>query len=203
MLKIFVEGKGDESFIYAYIKHLFGKDKADFIKPNIIKTGGWTKIDLIVQQFIETIDSNGKNLIIFDSDSVSNNGGFTKRKNELEQKKEFLSIDFELFLFPNNKDDGDYEFLLENIINQNHSVIFQCFNNYETCLKAHKDDEGKNIYNLPIRKSKIFAYIDAFNFSRKQKEEIKKGNLLFDDSAYWDLNCQYLIDLKKFLEKYI
>lgn len=201
MLKIFVEGKDDKSFIFAYINHLFGKGKIN--ESSIISAGGWNNIDKIVPQFIETTDASGINLVIFDSDESSNYGGFSKRKSELENKRTTLKIEFDLFLFPNNKDDGDFELLLENIINPAHSRIFTCFNNYQSCLETYKDNQGNNIYNLPIRKSKIFAYIDAFKFSNKKHEEIKRGNYFFEESEFWDLNCSYLSDLKKFFEIYI
>ena len=66
----------------------------------------------------------GTNLILFDADTVLNSGGFDKRKAELEQKLKDLDINAKLFLFPNNKDDGDFESLLEELVQKNTHQIF-------------------------------------------------------------------------------
>ncbi|KAA6327694.1 hypothetical protein EZS27_023344, partial [termite gut metagenome] len=62
------------------------------------------------------------NLIIFDADSIENEGGFTKRKQDIGDKMKGLS--YEIFLFPNNQGDGALECLPENIINKKNTPIF-------------------------------------------------------------------------------
>ena len=54
-------------------------------------------------------------------------GGFEKRKEFLLEIKERLSLDFELFLYPNNQDDGIFENLLERIVNPKHKRIIGYF----------------------------------------------------------------------------
>ena len=105
-------------------------------------------------------------------------------------------IDYPLFLFPNNKDDGDFETLLENIINKDdHQQLLDCFGKYEGCI-------GKsNRYNTPNRKAKMYAYITSFRHNKTNLKEVKKGNWFFDDKEYWNLAAPYLFPLKDFLEK--
>lgn len=55
-----------------------------------------------------TSADGGVNLVIFDADA-----DFEDRKKKLILWKERCHVDFELFLFPNNKDTGELEDLLE------------------------------------------------------------------------------------------
>ena len=51
----------------------------------------------------------GKVVIIFDADSLGNNGGYETRKKEIEEVLGENNAQAELFLFPNNEEDGDFE----------------------------------------------------------------------------------------------
>ena len=197
MIKIFVEGKGDDKFFKSYLTFLEKETALNHYE--IISTGGWNKISKLVNLFQENTDAEGTNLIIFDADSSKNEGGFPKRKAQIEAYKKQYELEFELFLFPNQQDDGDYEVLLENIINQEHSNLLTCFSKYENCIKSTIDEKGEPKYILPIRKSKIYAYIDAFPKSRKQKERFKGGDFFFENEEYWNLEVDFLKPLKKFL----
>ena len=46
---------------------------------------------------------------MFDADTVQNKGGYTKRVKEIEKIKSENNMKFDLFLWPNKQDDGDFE----------------------------------------------------------------------------------------------
>lgn len=117
MIRIFVEGR-DSEFLDKYLLFLFGENKGMW---EIIQAGGYSKLHLLDQQFKENTERGGVNLIIFDADSADNGGGYIVRKSYLQERLEELSISAELFLFPNDKEDGDFELLLEHIVNEEHT----------------------------------------------------------------------------------
>jgi len=198
MTYIFVESSTDDKyFIEAIIKYL----NLDINKFYFISTNGYTNLNLVKQEFDKANDLNYKTFVIFDADYNETSGGYTKRKKYLNDKKKELNIEFDLFLFPNNNDDGTLEDLLEKIVNPKHKGIIDCFENYENCLKKYKDNNGSFLYRSPIQKSKIFAYIDAFKKTKKQEEEYKKNHTLYLNSEYWKLNSEYLKPLLSFINK--
>jgi len=201
MHKIFVEGdniqdKADKHFIEIYLTHLF-QDRWR-TKLTVVGIGGYTELYKSKVEFEKT-EAGYKNYVIFDADISSKGGGFISRKKTLEEKGKELKIDFEIFLFPNNNSDGDIEFLFEQIINSDHKCLLDCFSGYESCVSQHKNAEGGLLYALPLRKSRIYAYIDAFPKSRREKEFVKDKNYFFDIPKYWDFENPYLEPLKSFL----
>lgn len=210
-INIFVEGH-DSNFIKKYIKHLFPEIDEDMFE--VISIGGVTNLHNNKNSFEEnSIINKGINLVIFDADDPSKDyGGFELRKKYLEDQKESIGIEFNYFLFPNNSIDGDYENLLEQIINPKHKVLFDCFELYQSCIDKRKYNNGQNIYNVPIRKTKIYAYVDSLRKSKKEDDRFKKRNkdivrneddFLFDNPEFWDLNSDFLNPLKEFLTKHI
>ncbi len=134
-------------------------------------------------KFTENTDNDGINLVIFDADN-----NFTERKKEIEKKKEEFDIQFELFLFPNNQDSGDFEILLESISNKEHKCIFECFDKYQNCLSSKN-----TTYILPNRKARIFAFLETLG----EETQPKKRNYCVEKC--WDLNSAILNSLKIFL----
>lgn len=198
MIRIFVEGR-DADFIEKYLLSIMGNNTGRW---EIIPTNGYTNLAMLDQQFQENSDNGGINLIIFDADFPETKGGFTTRKKYLEEKMNELSISGEIFLFPNNKDDGDFELMLEHIINEKHRCLLDCFEGYEKCVGGHRDEQGNPKYLTPNRKAKIYAYIESFKKSRKEREKFKnRKEFFFDNPNYWDLNAEYLNPLKAFLLK--
>lgn len=198
MIRIFTEGK-DSDFIDKYLISLFGDNAGrwEFVPAN-----GYSTLHLLDQKFKENTDRGGTNVIIFDADSPENNGGFGSRKKYIEDKLKELSIESEVFLFPNNHDDGDLEFLLEQIINKEHRCLLECFEWYEKCVGGHCDKNGNPIYVTPNRKAKIYAYIESFKKSKSEREKFKNGKeFFFDNPKYWDLKSGYLNPLKDFMQK--
>ena len=95
---------------------------------------------------------------------------------------------------------------MEQIINAKHKCLFDCFEGYQTCINSRKDRSGNNIYNAPIRKTKIYAYVDSIKKSKDEEKRFKTrkgGDFLFDNQELWDLDNEYLAPLKEFLLKYL
>lgn len=208
-VNIFVEGN-DANFLEQYIHFLFPEiDRASY---QIIPTKGVTNLSKVSAYFIENTENDkGVNLVIFDADDPSKDfGGFEIRTEYIELQKRDLGIEFESFLFPNNEDNGDYESLLEQIINPDHRCLFTCFEGYQACINSKTNDADEPIYNSPIRKTKIYAYIDSIRKSKELEDRFKKriknapkgDDYLFDIPEIWNLNAAYLDKLKAFLSKH-
>lgn len=197
MVSIFVEGK-EEVFIKALLIDLGYTNIDD--KVEFVSTNGWKGLKKVDQTFKDNDFSGTKNLVIYDADTELNNGGFQTRKGEIEGILNGFNVQYEIFLFPNNGDNGDYESLLLEIINPDNSELLDCFEGYEDCISDCKNVDGSDKYISPNRKSKIYSYISAFHKSRRQKEKMKnKGDWSFNNATFWDLNAQYLTNLKAFL----
>jgi hypothetical protein len=201
MTTIFIESKHlktpEANFVKTYINEKF----PDFKDFEIIPLNGWEGL-WKTNKLIENKDLGIQNVVLFDADTLENSGGFKERKAKIETIKTEQGVEFELFLFPNNLLDGDFELVLENIINQEHKKLLDCFEEYEKCVDNSKGDSSLK-YKLPIRKAKIYSYVDAFPKSRKQNERFKNGDWFFENKTYWNLDDKFLINLKQFIEKII
>lgn len=208
MIRIFIEsGTGqaskhgkrttnEEDFVGEFVHHYFPEKEVgtDF---EILGTGGKDAIEKVSFLFKDNTLNGGCNLVIFDADTDKTGGGFEKRRNELLTLRKKLSIDFELFLWPDNKSDGIFEDLLLNIINPEHRCLLECFEGFEQCIRS-KDIENKQ-YNIPNLKSKIYTYISTFKKTEKERKLFKDGHWLFEDKKYWNLDSDFLLPLKDFL----
>lgn len=193
---------GKDSYVRQFLETFLsyiGKNKNDY---DFISCGGWTNLRLISNKLKENQDGNRQSLIIFDADFGLNNGGFEKRKNQIKESlREIMINNYKIFLFPNNNDDGDFEILLEKIINPEHKCLIDCFNGYEECLSEFTDDKDKCKYLLPNRKSKMYSYINAFPMNKEEKEWFKnKKDWFFNNKSYWVLDNEYLTPLKFFFQ---
>lgn len=184
-------------FIHDYILYIFPNfSEADF---DIIDVGGKDKLDLYVNQLRDSTMHGDKNIVIFDCDDVSKNGGLDTKMSEFEIKKKKYDVIFDYFFFPNNKEDGTFEDMLLHIINKKHSGIMDCFSRYEACVGGQNEAKGGDIYEMPNVKAKIYTYITSFKRSRSKSEKVKKGDWDFSNKEYWDLDSKYLAPLKSFL----
>jgi hypothetical protein len=215
---IFVEGDADRKFLHDYIEVTFSmtlnakKNSEGKITQSghITTTGGWTKLknkdkegDTFRTKMKENTQQKIVNLIIFDSDTAQNNGGYSVRKNEIEKWKTVFDLNFELFLFPNNTDDGALENLLEQIINPQNAPIFECWKKFEDCLPA-KTTCVKNPLTIPAKKSKIYAYMEVLHGeSKSEKDKVKDPNRDFTKPELWNLNATALKPLKIFLQSHL
>ena len=173
-MRIIVEGDSDKKFLECYLKYLnitnYTKIVAIGGKDNIIN-----HIELKKEDFI----------IIFDADD-----DYNKSKINIENQLDKLNIkNDKIFLFPNNKDNGNLETLIEKIAI--HKEVIHCYDNYTICI----DSLINKIPNLKhqAKKSKVFAYMSGFGF--KNPIDIKS----FDLTPYVDFDNIYLNDLKEFL----
>ena len=164
-VRLFVEGHADEKFLRDYIHFLLPEGNPNDL--DIIRVGGYTNLSISENKFKENSNDNGINLVIFDADY-----DFVKRKSEIINKKADIEIEFELFLFPNNGDNGELETLLCKIINKKNKLIFECFDQYQDCLQSNPN------YHIPNLKSKIYAYLETL-LPKKQQEQIKPLSDLF------------------------
>lgn len=177
------------------------KDKVDY---SIVYVGGKDNLQSVSPKFFDHKSDDEKNLVIFDADMPETGGGFEKRKKELIAALNNMNVQYELFLFPNNKDDGTFEHLLEKLINSQHNCILKCFEYYEKCLEKYTESDGSFSYQTPDQKAKMYAYISSFKRSNAQNQQVKnKGLWDFENKEYWELDSKELEPLKKFLIKNI
>lgn len=208
MIKIFIEsgenqairnGKkttNEQNFVEEFIAYHFPtlQKGIDFEVRGI---GGKDQLANFVLPFKDNAIAGGKNLLIFDADTISNQGGYTVRSNDIFTQKQALGIDFELFLWPNNHDDGDFESLLLQMINPAHQCLLDCFEGFEKCVGGN--DPNGIIYKTPDRKSAIYTYINSFIKSQSEEKKMKSGYWFFNDPRYWDLNADAGKPLLEFL----
>mgnify|MGYP004469731165 FL=1 len=173
-MNILVEGHTDKDFLELYCKYLNIEVRIDVVdgKDNLINR-------------VNLVKANKNYLIIFDADNDYNNS-----KANIENQINQMNIpkqNYEIFLLPNNKDNGNLETLIEKIAL--YKEVLKCFEGYEECISKL----GINGIKLPHKKSKVFAYMESFGF--KNPEEAEN----FDLSPYVDFEDKYLEDLKNFL----
>ncbi|GHS49561.1 hypothetical protein JP0128_00850 [Helicobacter pylori] len=166
------------------------------------------------------IEKYDKTLIIFDADK-----DYESNKKEIlkivSKTKQIISEE-QIFLFPNNQDDGDLETLLLEIAN--HKEFINCFESYLDCIK--KKEHYKPIKN--IRKNMLYAYLEALGLEKffqytwdTKKKNIKKKLIIDDkDGDGIEIKDQYkgdyeklqevigfdsksLVPLKNFLERFV
>ncbi|WP_231179395.1 DUF3226 domain-containing protein [Helicobacter pylori] len=210
---IYTEGKSDRNFLGWYLNFLKCKDHFD-----IFDIEGKDK--LILGDFLEKIDKILKNghqtykqvCIIFDADkkeSQESDVGFDNKLKHICKELKEKGIDFpreQIFLFPNNQDDGDLEDLLLKIAK--HEEFINCFESYLDCIK--KKEHYKPIKN--IRKSKWYAYLEAFGLEDlytkknifdtegKVKDQYKGDYEKLQEVIGFD--SKSLVPLKNFLERF-
>ena len=194
MIDIFLETGKKTTPEFCFIDDFVGKHLGvDPSEYGIECVDGKDNLQRAVNKLRDNTFSGIRNLIIFDADSSSNGGGFEKRKFELLAKMKELNITADLFLFPNNRDDGMFEDLLMHIARkESHKSFFDCFSDYELCL-------GNN-YLHPNLKGKIFTYISSMkSLSNRARRSLGSGDWHFMNDEYWNLNSDYLLPLAQFI----
>ncbi|WRA44351.1 hypothetical protein KVL46_01830 [Helicobacter pylori] len=152
--------------------------------------------------------------IIFDADikeeSQESDAGFNNKLKHIREKFKEKGIDFpkeQIFLFPNNQDDGDLETLLLKIAK--HDEFLKCFEGYLECIKSK--EHYKPIKN--IRKNMLYAYLEALGLENLTKTNIGvfdgKGKIKEEHQEEYeklkeviDFNSNSLISLKNFLGQF-
>jgi hypothetical protein len=181
-IKFFVEGKSDVVLVKDLMSYKFSVSLTD---AQIEKIGGYSSkwLDNILPRIKAAEFQKLKPLIILDSD-----GDCKQRKQEIQDDKIRLNIDFDYFLLPNNTEPGNVESLLVSIVSPKHQSIISCFESYSSCL-----GEG---YKRPDLKAKVFAYLEALGAETHfEKRDYLDGN--------WDLESEKLNPLYEFIGKYV
>ncbi|MCQ2853925.1 hypothetical protein JT054_00835 [Helicobacter pylori] len=145
---IFVEGPSDKIFLEVYLYFL-----EDFPIKNF-KVKDVTGKDNLSKRLLET-EKYAKTLIIFDADK-----NYESNKKEILSKTQQKITEEQIFLFPNNQDDGDLETLLLEIAK--HDDFLKCFEVYLECIKSK--EHYKPIKN--IRKNMLYAYLEVFGLEK-------------------------------------
>lgn len=187
MIKIFIEAQKKETSEYQFLKALLSSNlHIDESEYKIEPVNGKDNLKNNDNNFnINTLEG-GKNIIIFDADNPDNGGGFEKRRTELLKVIAEMGVESELFLFPNNHDDGMFENLLENLmLKDKYKSFFDCFNDYENCLG--------NDYVHPNLKARVFTYISSMKaLPNKVRKRLGSGNWQFSNMDYWNLDSPAL-----------
>ena len=190
MTKIFIETSKKSSSEYVFFDTLL--KTLGLTRCEIITVGGKDKLASFSNELIANTIEGGNNIIIFDADNSSE----ATRSRITGTFGEKVRVDG-IFLFSDNHDDGIFEDLLEQIVNkQSHQTFFDCFSDYAQCLEKH--------YKKPDVKDMLYEYISLQKgLTKQQRERIKRGDWLFDDPRYWDLDADCLLPLKNFLQQHV
>lgn len=195
---IFVEGPSDKVSLEVYLYFL-----EDFPIKNF-KVKDVKGKDNLSKRLLE-IEKYDKTLIIFDA-----NKDYESNKKEIltvvSKRKQTISEE-QIFLFPNNQDDGDLETLLLKIAK--HDDFLKCFEGYLECIKSK--EHYKPIKR--IRKNKWHAYLEALGLENLTKTNIdvfdSKGKIKEKNKEEYeklkeviDFNSKSLIPLKNFLGQF-
>ncbi|WP_024773789.1 DUF3226 domain-containing protein [Helicobacter pylori] len=213
---IYTEGKSDKNFLSWCLDVWKNEDHFDQAHFDIIYVEGKDK--LFSDEFCKRIENILKNknqeyrqvCIIFDADIKKENqesdAGFDNKLKHICKELKEKGIDFpreQIFLFPNNQDDGDLEDLLLKIAK--HDEFLKCFEGYLECIKSK--EHYKPIKN--IRKTKWYAYLEALGLENLTKIDIFDNESKIKNKheenyrklkEVVDFNSESLIPLKIFLE---
>lgn len=195
---IFIESDKETTNEGHFVRHMAKLVYAgDSKEIEIVGAGGYTNLKKFAVQMQRNTDNGIKNLVIFDAD-FPKEGGFEKRNLKLLNLKDKEKVDFELFLFPNNQDDGTFEHLLEHLVTEEHKGLLECFEGYESCIRGRNNPK----YVSPDQKAKMYAYVSTQTDPNDIKM-FKKGDWRFNQADLWSLDVDYLTPLKDFLSSHL
>jgi hypothetical protein len=205
---ILVEGEADAKFIKDFVRQRFSTELLD---KHLIRCSG--SGNLKKQQFEQYALQGSTSLIIFDADSQKQRTTYAQTRARIEQEmtelqsliavnRPTVELWFEIFLLPNNEDEGDLETLLERIINPANQPILDCWQSYEQCLGKIPRD-GMVSLTLPARKSKIYSYVEVLHgSSEKEREQAKEALRDYTNTHDWQLTHPAKTPLYEFLQPY-
>ena len=193
------------------IPHRLAKEPAEMIdeqhrvKVILYKMGGFRKVvshaDLLLPK--ADVRENFSAAVVFDSDypASGDSGGQNDRRNWIKKavkdsRRHVDLTDDLLFLFPDNKDDGDLEVLMERMVSDtdpHRSFLDVCWRNFDDCVKKHG-------FNPLSQKSKLNEYSAAFNADTWSDGGV---NAAFSDESLWNWNAAALNPLYNFLQRII
>lgn len=185
-----------------FVKTLFnylGWKEEDF---RILPTRGYTNIRNVVPILLSNTQEGGKNLIIFDADYPENGGGYGERKKWLETELSKNSVEYELFLWPDNQSDGDVEVLMEQLARKDKfPEFFSCFAKYERCISSRKKEDGITpFYTSPNRKGKLATFVSSIPLTNRRRHNLGHGEWMFDNPDIWDLSQIKLLPIGHYIK---
>ncbi len=155
MTYILIEGTTDKSFLEALLSYM----KIEKTHYKIFCLGGKNNYSEFARYRQEAYD-NGYNLIILldmDANTDIQNEDTKSIVRKIYNMSSDESMPSNVFLLPNNKDNGNLETLLENIAK--HKEILDCFDSYVYCIKGLQNSNSNILVLLP--KSRSYAYAEA------------------------------------------
>ena len=205
MTKIFIEAEDKTTPEYNFLKALINLHfPTKYVDFTCIGGIGNLFNETNKNQISQAQEVGEQVLILIDADTVTKGYGFEKRKAEIDSNMQALKLSVPYFIYPNNKDDGDVETLMESAARRDlHQVFFDCFEDYERCVSGVKDKSGEPLYNTPNLKGKLHTYMNAQKLSNKLRRKLGTGDWLFDNTNYWNLNAVALQPLKDFLTSHL
>ena len=205
MNKIFIEAESKKTseyyFLEAIIRKFFPAIEVQFI---FMKGVDNLFNQPILNEIKEANIEGSQVLVLVDADTVKKGWGYGGRKDWIEDKMKEYKVSFQYFIYPNNQGDGDVEVLMESSARKDlHKTFFDCFEKYEMCVSGEIDESRKPKYNTPNLKGKLHTYMTAQKLSNKQSKRLGRGDWLFDNPDYWNLDVENLQPLKDFFKQYL
>lgn len=220
-VNIYVEGQGDLILIahlfdfHFQIKlrlddsQLFGDVNENNLKLVVrvfdVDSGNGGIDNRKIRELVEEIKRTNiplgiKSALIIDTDTPDHSrpkGGYTHRVQYLSELCEGTDISY--FLVPNNRDDGNLETLLNEIVSNNGLPYYRCLQEFTTCLANLESDQvPPKLSEEHWEKTKLKWY--AFNMDGSNSRNPARNYL---DSDLWDLNASSLNPLREFLAEAI
>ncbi len=188
--KIFTESKADIKFIQDYLTEHFSVPPTESLYHPLNSWSGYKSNGSAIVQIRENFEKGNRTILILDADN-----SFTHRQTEVLSDFQGYNIPIDLFLFPNSSSNGTLEDLLCSVAVQR--PILDCFEAYESCISG---------YEVPVVKSKVFAYLDALlpaNSKKNDKNDlIQDKNRNYRNPTHWNLHHEYLHPLHNFLSQF-
>lgn len=137
-------------------------------------------------------DSEGKNLIIIDSDQDN----IAQKRTEISQFLIDNNITAQIFFFPNDNAIGELEDLLLGCIPQTREEYINCFSAFENCAR----ESGQR---PPDKKDKLHIYCSSFltNDEHAQRAKHVYPNADYFHERFFDVNSPSLNPLINFLTR--
>jgi hypothetical protein len=186
-LIVVVEGETDVPFLLYYFNRIikaFNLKCLPLDNSSFIKTGSKDSLHLKNNEIEESLFKGKTVVVLFDADE--------DYKSSLENVKKQLAKELPIFLFPNNKDTGELETLLCQLVPEEHRAIFKCYDNYHLCIKA------LNKYSNFKEKGKILSYVEVVTPLNKA---ISLSQIRSYESNYWNMDSEDITPLKNFILK--
>jgi hypothetical protein len=198
-IKIYVEGETDKKFISDYLNHL----NITFNNDQIRIINGKSESHFILQS--RAFNLKAPNLFILDSD----NDDIKSRKEEIQDILTSFNAQAQIFLYPNDKDNGTFEDLLRMMVWPKYAGFFECYKHLNHCISESNTD----FFTLD-KKDEIYAYLSALltkqeryqradflHFTRKPSKN-KPDAPSYMQTRFWDIESPAIQPLKQFLQKY-